>query len=237
MQDAGGHHRQHAAAVELLGQCVGAERQQQEDGHLDQGIRQLAQEPGTNHAESQTDPHPDDDGEDEQPEAVPDRHTAAEGGDQRDPIGGQRGRVVEQALAAQDGQDASRQLQRAGDGRRGHRIRRRDHRAQDQRQRPAELVAGHQVGHRADDHRGEQHQADRQQRNRTDIGPQVEVGAVQRGVEQQGRQHPEQHDVGVQLDVGDPRHEGQRQTGHHQHQRGRQVPPSGSGCDGNRSDH
>ncbi len=124
-------------------------------------------------------------------------HALADRRRQRHPVDGDRGGVVEQRLALEDGHDPVRQAHLAGDRGGRDRVRRRDDRAQHQRR--GQRQPGHdRVGDRADGHRREQHVPDRQQRHRAQVGTQAQVGAVQRGGVQQGREHEGQHPVRVE---------------------------------------
>ena len=115
------------------------------------------------------------------------------------PEQGQRRRVVDQALAAEDGHQPARQPEPAADGQRRHRVRRRDHRAQHQRRGQAQL--GQQPPGRVADHqRGEHDQPDREQPDRPPVGPDPAVGRLQRRRVEQRRQHHQHHDLGVDLD-------------------------------------
>ena len=57
----------------------------------------------------------------------------ADGRRDRDPVGDQRRRVVDEALALEDRDDPARHAEPAEDGRRGHRVRRRDDRPERER--------------------------------------------------------------------------------------------------------
>ncbi len=133
------------------------------------------------------------------PVAREQRHPGAGGRRHEHPEQGQRGRVVDQALAAEDGHQPARQAEPAADRQRRHRVRRRDHRAQHQRRGQAQL--GQQPPGRVADHeRGEHDQPDREQPDRPPVGPDPAVGRLQRRRVQQRREHQQHHDLGVDLD-------------------------------------
>ena len=118
----------------------------------------------------------------------------------RDLVQGQRGAVVEQALAAQDRQHPAGQPEVAADRGGGDGVRRRDDGAEDergpQRHRPDQPPGGDR-----DDGGGEQHQPDGQQRDRAQVAPDGQVRGLLRGGVQQRRQEDVEHQVGVDLDV------------------------------------
>jgi hypothetical protein len=206
--------------VHRLGQQVGHERRRQRDRVRRQRVAaNPAQRP-----DGVRDEHPDRDAAGGDEEELPDGRgggepVAAGGGDghRQD---GQRGGVVEQALALDQRDQPRGQPDPAADGERGDRVGGCDRGAErdpGRERRPGdeqlEADPDHQRGggheeHREADH-GAQVAADRGQR------------AVQRGAVEQRGQHQGEHQLGVELDVRAGQ-VGVRDAGQRQQRRGRQ---------------
>jgi hypothetical protein len=139
---------------------------------------------------------------------------------------GQRGGVVDQALAGQDGHQPTGQAQLAADGQRGHRVRRRHHRAQHQ---PGDQgQSGHHPGrHRPGDQRRHHHHADAQGQDRPQAALEADEGEAQRGGVEQGRGDHAEDQVGPQLEAGQLGDERDGRREQHHHQRRLQPAPLG----------
>ena len=153
------------------------------------------------------------------------------GGRDRRPQRDQGGGVVEQRLALEDRDDASRQPDPAADRRGRDGVGRRDDRADRERQRPAE-VGQQQVDDHGHPGGGEDDQSDRQQQDRSPVGVEVDEGGLHRGGVQQRRQQAEQHHVGLEMDLRHHRQEGARHADDDQQQRRRQADPLRDGGPG-----
>ena len=134
----------------------------------------------------------------------------------------QGGGVVEQRLALEDRHDPARQPDPAGDRGRGHGVRRRDHGADRERDRPGD--AREQRVHDAPTPRVVN---TTRPTDSSRIGPPVRVevderGPDRRGVEQR-RQQPQQHHLGLEVDLGDTRHVRRRDAGRDEQQRRREA--------------
>ena len=91
---------------------------------------------------------------------------------ERDRVGGQRGRVVDEALALEDHHEAAWQAEPLGDGGGRHRIRRRDDRAKHECASPAD--SGRQrLRHPADGEGRRRHETHRQQADGEQVLAQV----------------------------------------------------------------
>jgi hypothetical protein len=158
----------------------------------------------------------------------------------RQPVGDQRGRVVHQALALQDGDDDAGHLDAAGDGGGGHGVGRGDDRPQHEPDHPRQAEA--EVAHRRHPHGGEQHQPNGQQRDRPQLLAERPPLGVERGGVQERREEREQGQLGRQLVllqqvVRQPRLEAEDQPADHQQDRVRQPHPTGEDADGRHHRH
>ena len=135
----------------------------------------------------------------------------------RELVDGQAGAVVDQRLTLEDRGDAIGCAQAPEHGSRRDRIGGSEDRAQhqcwsppDTRDRVSDRRHG---GHR------QQHEADREQPDRAGVSSKIlGRGAERRGVDQRRQEH-EQHGVGVDLWRGGSRHQPDRQTAEHEHDR------------------
>ena len=117
--------------------------------------------------------------------------------------GDQRGRVVEQALALEDGDDPARHADapRDGGGRDG--VRRRDDGAE--RDRGGEGQPGQQEdGDAGHGERGDEDEPDGEQRDLPPVAPDVDEGRPDRGGVEQRRQDAREDDLGREGVLGDP---------------------------------
>ena len=176
--DAGGDRRQHAGEAELV---RGDERRvggEQRDRDLGRRVVEPAPDLGDHEADHQPDRDPAGGRAHELEPRVERREAAAHRGGHGHPVGHERGRVVHEALALDDVHEPARGAELAHDRRGGHRIGRRDDRAEREGQRPREpdrLVPDHGDG--PDRH---EHQADRRHRDRAQVGCAARAGPRRR---------------------------------------------------------
>lgn len=153
----------------------------------------MGAQPVQRHHQQQTDPDPADRGQQELGDPLAPAHPLPDRGGERHPEGGDRRRVVHQRLTLKDGRDAGGQPDPARDRGGRHGVRRRDDRPQDERGGERQL-RDHEVRQPAHRHRREEGVPHGEQRDRPDVGPQIEVGAVHgRRVEQRWQQQREHH--------------------------------------------
>lgn len=142
----------------------------------------------------------------------------------RRPVEDERRRIIDQAFALQNGHEPAWNAQVAGDGRRGHRIGRRNDRTDNYRRRP--IHAGddgmRQPGHHS--RRGED-QPDGQQTDRTEIGTKVPPRCEIRRPPQDRRKEDEKDEAGMQLNARQVWHEPQHKPAQHQDNGIRQQQP------------
>ena len=157
------------------------------------------------------------------PLAFVQRERAGRDRDHREAVEDQRGGVVGKAFALEHDQDAAGNAEPAHDRERRHRVRGRHDRSQQETDVPGQPD---QVMRRDGDGRGrEDHAADREQGDRAQI--MLELAPAHRDARRidQGRQHQKQHHFRRQFDRGHARHEGERDAGQHQQDRGRDIDP------------
>jgi hypothetical protein len=148
--------------------------------------------------------HPDGDA------AGRDHDELAEGGGRGEPVAlsrgdgdrqdGQRGRVVEQALALDEGDQARRQPHPAPDGERRHRVGGRHGRTERDARRQRR-PADEQREADPDEQGGGGHEEDREADHGAQVAADGRQRAVQRGAVEQWRQHQREHQLGVEHDV------------------------------------
>ena len=131
-----------------------------------------------------------------QPDAADERRRRADGGE-RDLEDDQAGRVIHQAFALQDRDDAPGQAEPLRDRGRGNGVGRGDDRAEHERRRQRQ-AGNHPMRDEGHDDRGRNDQPDREHEN----GPQVKPEIAPRGEEgldvEQGRQEEEENQVGIE---------------------------------------
>ncbi|SHT71405.1 Uncharacterised protein [Mycobacteroides abscessus subsp. abscessus] len=221
------HHGDHAGTVNLLGQQVGEERHHQTDGALGEWIVELAADDVHQFADDKSDEHPTDGRERENPEPVGHGGTQPDRRGDSNPVGGERGGVVEQTLAAQQRHDVARQAQAPANGGGRNRVRWGHDGAEHHR------TGQGQLGYRVERHEahcdgGNQRKQHREAGDRPDVLAQVDVRAFQRRrVEQRGQDH-EQHKVRIHLDGRQTWDGGGCQTGYDQYQRGSKSESAGN---------
>ena len=119
---------------------------------------------------------------------------------------GQRGRVVDEALALEHRDDPPRRAHASGDGGRRHGIGRPEDRAEHDRGLPRQAV-DQLVRDPRDAERRRQHEPDCEQADRPRVAAQLAQVGEQRGRVEQRRQRDDEDEVGVEPDVGHPRDE------------------------------
>ena len=143
--------------------------------------------------------------------------------DHREAVEDQRGGVIGEAFALEHDQDAAGNAEPARDRQRRHRVGRRNDRAEQEADIPAQPDQVMRCG--CDRGRAEDHAADRKQGDGAQIVPELAPAHGDRGRIDQRRQHQQQHDLGRQLHHGHARHEGERDAGEQQQDRGRDLDP------------
>ena len=136
--DAGGDGRQHAREAELVGGDEGGVGRQQRDRDLGRRVVDPAPDLGDQESDHQPDRDPAGGRSHELEPRVERREAPAHRGGHGHPVGHERGRVVHEALALDDVHEPARGADLAHDRRGGHRIGRRDDRAERKGQRPRE---------------------------------------------------------------------------------------------------
>ena len=181
------------------------------DGNPAHPAADLADEP----ADGEADGDSTRSGQEEPDRRRPGENDPVSGGADGHPVGHQRGGVVDQALALEDGGEVALGADGPHDRYRRHRIGRRDDGAQRERRGPGEL-RGERVRHHRDGRDGEQHQQRPESEDGPEVRPEIAERAGERGpVEQRGDEDEEQG-VGLELHPGQPRDEHQRQAGEDQ---------------------
>ena len=137
-------------------------------------------------------------------DAAASREAAREDGGDGELVGDQRGSVVDEALALDEGDESAGKAEPLRNRRRRGRVRRRDDRPQDERGRPAE-ARNRGVCHGGDCDHGRQHEADREQPDGADVRAQLAQRAEEGRAVQQRGEDCDEDDVRRQLD---PRHAG-----------------------------
>ena len=165
---------------------------------------------------------PPDAGQEESDGRVSKGEGAGDGGADGHPVGHQRGGIVDQALALEDGGEAPVRADGPEDRDRRHRIGRRHDGAQRERRGPGEL-RGERVRHHRDGRHREQHD----QRSIADDGPELRPEIADRAGErrpiEERRDEDEEQGVGLELHLREPRHEHQRKAGEDQEHRVRHA--------------
>ena len=143
-----------------------------------------------------------------------------------DAVRDQGGRVVDQALALDQVDDAAGGAQPAHDGGRRDRVRGRDDRPQGECHGPRQVE--HQMPRHRHQHRRDQHEPNRRERQGAGISPQgVHLREERRDV-QQRRQEDDQYQVGIELDLGQAGHEPQCQPTKDEDDRVRDADAAGN---------
>ena len=156
------------------------------------------------------------------------RRRGTDRGGQRHLVGGQRRRVVEQALTAEQDHGAARQAQPPADRRRRHRVGRRHDRTEGQRRRDREL-GNRLVRDEPDRERRGQRKSDCQQADGTKVLPQRDVAALRSRRPQQRRQNHVQDQLGFEHDVVQSGQVAGQQSRDDKGQRGGDIEAAGHG--------
>ena len=220
--DAGRHRGQDRRDAERLGRQVGEVRRDQRDRDLRRRVVQRLAQPGDDVADGDADRDADDRVEDEAPARLGQREAPGDRGRDRELVGDERRRVVDQRLALDDRHVAPRGADPRGDRRRRDGIGGRHDGAQHEGRLPRHAV-DELVGDERHAHHREDHEADGEQADLAEVVAQLaQRGEEGRGVEQR-RQDDDEHDVGVELDVGDAGDEAQRRAADHEQDRIRDL--------------
>ncbi len=179
-------------------------------------------------------PTPTHHGEEEPPEHVGQRDHRADRR-HRHLVGGQRGGVVHEPLAAEDGHEPAREAELAGDLGGRHRVGRRHDGTQSEGHRPGH-PAHHRVDHHRHRHHGGQHQAHGQQQDGLQVDAELACRGVEGGVVDERRQEDQQHQVGLELHAVLGRDQRHRDAGHDQEDGIGDPEPVGDGGDGHDAD-
>ncbi len=230
----GGDHGEHPGEAELVGRderTIGAEQRDRE-------LRVDVVDPLADLSDHPPDGEADRDAArdvDEELDCGPaGRDALADRRRHRDLVGDEGARVVDEALALDDVDQAARSADPPHDCGRGDRVGRRDDRAE--RERDGPWQADHVVRDHRDHTGGHEDEPDRGHRDCAGVGPEAaEVGEERRGV-QQWRQEDEQDEVGLELDVGNARDEAEDEAAEHERDRVRNVEPVGEGVQSGRGD-
>ena len=193
-----------AGEPELLGRQVGGVAGEQGDRDLHRRVVQPLPHLGDDPADGEPERRAADAGVEELGAGLPGGEAAGEHGGDRDLVGDQRGRVVDQRLALDDRHDPAGDADAARDRGGGDGVGGGDDRAEDEGGGPRHVV-DHGVGDERDRERGRQHQPDREHADLAHVLAQLaQAGEEARAVEQR-REEDEQDEVRLQLGVRDPR--------------------------------
>ena len=141
---------------------------------------------------------------------------------ERDRVGGQRGGVVDEALALEDHDEAARQAEPLGDRRGRHRIRRRDDGAEHECASPAD-PRRERLRHPADGQRRGRDETHRQQADGEQVLPQVAERREVGGAHEDRRQEDEEDELRRQRDVRQAGHEAEHKPADDHEHRVRDV--------------
>ena len=136
--DADGDRGEHAGDADRLRRQVGEVGGEEGDRDLDRRVVEPPAHGGDHGADRDPDRDPAGDHDDEVAARLEQAEAAGDHGGDGELVGDQRGRVVDQALALDDGHDPARHPEPAGDRGRGDRVGGGDDRAEHERLRPAE---------------------------------------------------------------------------------------------------
>ena len=193
--------------MEPLGGQVGRERGDQGDEDLDRRVVEAREQDVDDRADDKPDEDATDRDRHERDDGVAEAERAGGGRGDREAVGDDRRRVVEEALALKHGDQPLRKAQPVSDRCRRDGVGRRYDRAQRDggRERHARHQPRNDHGH---GERGREHQAQRQQRDRPSLPPQLARRGHVASREQDRRQKQEQDDLRLELDPGKAGHEG-----------------------------
>ena len=137
--EAGSDRGEHSREPELVGWKVGGERDDERDHDLDRRVVEPPKDLARDPTDQDADRDPADRRGDEARQSIGEDEGAADGRHHRRPIGNERGRIVEQGLALDEGHDDARRAEPTEDGGRGQRVRRRDDRPEGEGGGPAQV--------------------------------------------------------------------------------------------------
>ena len=230
VDDACGHHGQHAAHVELLGQEVAAVGQDGGQGDLDEVVVDAGDDLGDEVAQAEADDQPARGDHEEVGHPFPDGEGAPEHQPQDDGEDHDGRAVVEEALPLHEQGEAAGRAQGPEGGHHGHRIRGGDEGAEEQGLGPGQPPGEDQdAGHdaRAQDHAGHGLPQDGPQVRAQLPEAEVEGGFKDQGRQEEGQHHLRRH-LQAQLGLQGRGQAGQDQghgvgqadaPGHHRHDR------------------
>ena len=223
--DAAADHGEHAGGTDLVGRDERPVGGEERDRHRGDRVADPAADLGDDVADGEPDRDPAGDRAEELEHRARGRDALPHGRRDRDLVGDQGRRVVDQALALEDVDDSPRRADALKDRCGRDRVRGRDDRPERERDRPREL--DHLVGNDGDGRRRDQHEPDRVEGDRPRAVAQAAQVGEERGRVQQRRQEDQQHQVGVELDARDPRHQPEQQATEHERDRVRDPQPVG----------
>ena len=146
--------------AEPVGWKVGGERDDERDHDLDRRVVEPPKDLARGSTDHDTDGDPPIAAVDEARQSIGEHEGAAHDRHDGRPIGNERGRIVEQGLALDEGHDDTRRAEPPEHGRGGERVSRRDDRSEGEGGSPAQ-VRDRGVRHDRDDDHREDHQPDR----------------------------------------------------------------------------
>jgi hypothetical protein len=191
---AGGDDGEHARGVQLLGRDEGDERHRERHRRGEHRVVEAHAHLHRHEPDDDADGRAHDDGEREVPRDVAERDRARRCRD-RGAQQHERGRVVDETLALEHGDEPRRQPELLADRRRGHGVGRGDDRAERDRGRQPE-ARDERVHEEADEHRGHDHQPHGQRGDRPEVAPEVGHVHVDGSGVQDRRQDDHEHEVG-----------------------------------------
>jgi hypothetical protein len=218
--DADGHRGEHGRQPEALRGHVGGVARQEGDRVGHERVCDSAAHGGDHPAGREADGDAPHRALDEVPARLPGREGAGGHGAEREPVGDERGGVVDEALALEDGHDAPRDAEALRDGHGGHGVGRPDDRSERERGAPRQAV---QERVRDDRHarHGGQHETHGEQGDRAQVGAQIAQVREERAEVEQRRQEDDQDQVRLEPHVG--------QDGQHAHDRPAEHEQDGVG--------
>lgn len=231
----GDDHGEHPGGVQLLGEEVGHERDDEPDRALQHRVAEHQTHPVHQPADERADDHPTDRGERELAEPTQHRRPGADRRGEHDPEQGEGGGVVEQALALEDRHHAALQAEAPADGRGGDRVGWGDDGAEHEGAGQGQ-VGNDQPRGDPDDGGGEHDEPHGQQQDGTHVLPDAQRRALQRRRVQQGREDEEQDQLGLQRHGGQTRDEREAEPDDDEHQGRRDVHPPRHGGHRERDD-
>ena len=201
--EAGAHRGEDARDAGRLSRQVGEVAREQRDRDRRRRARDPADRLRHQVADDETDDDPRDDPDHEARAGLEEAERPGEHGRDRELVGDERGRVVDEALPLDDRHDAPRDAHLPRDRCRRERIGRRQDRAEDERRGPGQ--ADDVVRDDGDGARSGEDQPEREQRDRPEVAAQLVRRAEERGREEERRQERDEHELRRELELGHAR--------------------------------